>query len=470
MQEDTVDFVCAGEGEETVVDFFKRLLRNEGVLLHEIPGVCYKQDGKLIQNPEHPLLHDLNDLPQWDDRLLLPQYTGKSEQKTPNNYFMPVEVGRGCPFNCTFCSTSRCWHRTYRLKNAKRIVSDIKYFKEKFGYTSFLLSHDALTANKSLITEMCDEIIKEDLQITWECSTRIDCMTPKLIDKMKESGLRHVHMGLETGSERMQKLTNKNLDLSKTIETVKLLLSKKIITTIFFIYGFPEETEEDFNKTLEMIFDLCDLGAQDIQLIYCTFSPGTVITQKYYDQLVFDPELEMLGLTYFGCKEEIDLLAQHKALYTTFYQMHNKVRDEYVYAKYISLLYQRFPKTARYVRYLYNGNYLAFYKDFEANNMDVIQQGIQTLNEQIKKDPLTLMLKTIQHISDPMAAKVRDLLSYEAELRRVSGAPNGTVSIQKYKFKYKDLLEKKTLDQFADGQSIIIIQKENDQTIINSNG
>ena len=123
-----VDYICAGEGEDTVVPFFRAALGNQS--LDHVPGVYYRADGTIrVTAGEQPLC-DLNSLPYWDERLYS---ASESENMESPHYYMPIDAGRGCPYNCTFCCTSHFWRRTYRLKSPERIVQDIRYYKDKYG-------------------------------------------------------------------------------------------------------------------------------------------------------------------------------------------------------------------------------------------------------------------------------------------------------------------------------------------------
>lgn len=453
-----VDYICVGEGENTVVSFFTRLLRENGSDFADIPGVYYRKDGQVVHSKLEIPLTDLETLPHWDERLIREPYTAIDERVDPSEYYMPVEVGRGCPYNCTFCSTCVLWKRNYRLKSPERIIKDIRYFKERFGYTSYLLAHDALTANQKLISELCDKLIESNLNINWECSTRVDCITEELIDKMIAAGMKSIHMGVETGSERMQKLVNKNLDLDRTKKMIKLLLGKNMDVILFFVYAVPGETEEDFNKTLELLFDFCDMGVQDIRLTVCMFTPDAEITHQYYDQLVFQPEWAPL-LCRFGSWEEVEMIRRHKSVFASYYHLPGTLSEKYPFGRYLSLLYQKFPKTARYVRQLYKGDNLRFCEDFQRNNSELLALETSELEKQLNADPLTAMLNTIRDLEDPRAKQVRALLHFEWDMQCIAKTQGDVTWDRTYDFRYMEYLRKVPTNGLTDGTSQFLLVK-----------
>ena len=122
-----VDYICCGEGENTVYPFFSSLLRGEPDL--SVDGLVYRSEGEIKTNPRPELIKDLDTLP-------IPDYSVVPAEVVvdPKTCFS-IDVGRGCPFGCTYCSTKTFWGRKYRLKSPARIISEIKESIEK----SFLM-------------------------------------------------------------------------------------------------------------------------------------------------------------------------------------------------------------------------------------------------------------------------------------------------------------------------------------------
>ena len=362
---DYVDFVCYGEGENTVLPFFRALLRNDGAGLDQVPQLYYRKDGIPVCTGITAPACDLEALPQWDDRLYLEACKQESKlQQTSPTYYMNIDVGRGCPFGCTFCSSSLFWKRRYRLKSPQSIVNDILHWNRKFGIRSFRFSHDAFTVNNKLVYQVCDEIDRSDLDITWTCTSRVDCINEELIARMVKSGMDRIELGVETGSPRMQKLINKNLDLGRLSDMVDVLLKYNVEINLFFMCGFPEETVEDLGMTLDLLFAMLDKGVHHVSMAFCHFYPGTAITKEYYDQLVLDPTIKVLPRSLYGCSEEVEMIENNKAIFPFFYHLETPLRREFQYLRYLIQTYEYFPNSIAYLRKLYNGDHIAFYRDF----------------------------------------------------------------------------------------------------------
>jgi len=450
----SVDYICTGEGENTVVPFFTEILHNQASNLSSIPGLCYRRGDDIIKNTQEIELCNLDELPHWDDRLITSWNPYEEEDIHASNYYMPIDAGRGCPYSCTFCSTSNFWRRTYRLKSAQTIINDIKYYHNKYGITSFWFSHDAFTSNKKLVAEVCDRILAENLKITWRCSTRIDCLTEDLVHKMVQAGLRSITVGVETGSPRMQKIINKRLNLDYAKKMIGVLQENNLSVGLFFMYGFPEETEEDLNQTLDMLFNFADQGVHQVNLELCHFSPATQMTIDHMDELVFDPDFKVNFRNLFGYPEEKEILCSNKSISSTFYNLETPLRDKYQNLFYFNQIYQRFNSSLRFLRRYYRGDNLAFYAPFAKHVAALLGRG--RITSKIIKE---CILNSINDMDISFAKQIKSIAVFECDLKEIKKSKTDC-SVQKvYDFSYLDYLEKIPIEEFSEYKTELIIQK-----------
>ena len=144
---------------------------------------------------------------------------------------IPIEVGRGCPFECTFCSTSHFWKKKFRLKSINKIISEIIHYAN-FGFATFNFIHDLFTLDKVFIVEFCTELIKSNLNIKWGCSARLDTLDEELIKLMSKAGCTGIYIGLETYSQSLQSKIKKNLTLTKIILVIIFVVQKLKISLL----------------------------------------------------------------------------------------------------------------------------------------------------------------------------------------------------------------------------------------------
>ncbi|WP_017417053.1 B12-binding domain-containing radical SAM protein [Clostridium tunisiense] len=318
-----VDAVAIGEGEKLIVPLIDRLINDFS--LSDVKGICYCESGKIIVNPCNELI-SIDEL-NANDKLDFGEYNFKK------NDSLMLEAGRGCPFKCSFCSTSVFWKRKYRVKLAEKIVDDMEYYNKTHKVTKFKLEHDMLTANKKYIKELCEHISIMKMDYTWTCSARIDCLDEDILKEMRRANCTGIYLGIETGSARMQKIENKNLNLENAPKILKILKQLEFNVTVSFIYGFYEENIEDFRETLKLMEKCLEFDIDSIQLHKYMALPGTKDSNIVYDDLYFDPEyageVSILYRELFKCDELSNLAKSSKEMFMQYYTFDNEVRKRY---------------------------------------------------------------------------------------------------------------------------------------------
>ena len=129
--------------------------------------------------------------------------------------YAPLEAGRGCPFACSFCSTNDFFRRRFRLKSPEVLVGQMRRMKERYGIQTFDLVHDMFTVDRKKVVAFCEVVESSGHKFHWNCSARTDCIDDGLISHMARAGCIGVFFGIDTGSERMQKVINKGLKRPK---------------------------------------------------------------------------------------------------------------------------------------------------------------------------------------------------------------------------------------------------------------
>jgi radical SAM superfamily enzyme YgiQ (UPF0313 family) len=271
-----VDFILRGEAERTFPRFLGEW--DAGARDFATPGLTYRQAGKIARNPDAELVPDLDDLP-------FPAY-----ERLP---FSPatsaaIDAGRGCPYECTFCSTAMFWKRRFRLKSIDRILLEMKMLRDRYGAEDFSFQHDLFTLNQRRVEEFCDRLIAENWKPRWACSARVDCVTPQLLGRMAETGCGAVFFGVETGSCRIQKEIRKRLKLEQVWTAVDAALCSGMVPTVSFIAGYPAETEDDLRQTMEMIEGLLTRPRVHVQAHLLGPQLGTRDYEQYRERLRFD--------------------------------------------------------------------------------------------------------------------------------------------------------------------------------------
>jgi len=364
-----IDYVCCSEGENTIIpflNFVKNGCKEEEICF--IEGLTYQtSDGDVKQNKFPALLNDnfARDFYYYD---LVP------EEVMKNSNIVQIDVGRGCPFSCTFCSTKTFWKQKFRLRQITNTLDEIEYVVKNYGIRRFDFQHDLFTANKKRVFEFCDQIKKRGLDIEWDCDSRIDTIDNDMINRMIECGLVQIFFGIETGSSRMQALINKRLNLNKCDDMVEYCLSKGLKVTTSFIYGFPEELEEDIDATLKMIVKYQNYGCLVLTNM-CHIMNGTAMYERFRKELYISPEISF-NANIPAFDNLFDTISNNIEIFANFCTFNGPYRDElkYVDAYRYTLNYARQNRVkANSLLQKYDYGSLAMYRMFCAANGELLK-------------------------------------------------------------------------------------------------
>lgn len=297
------DAVVRYEAEPLIVDLVAAISqqRDPGFT----PNLVYRKGGEIFETPKQIFLSEMDSLPELALHLYPIEQLRLAE--------LSIEAGRGCPFDCTFCSTSRFFQRRYRLKSNARMLHEMETARARYGINVFNLNHDLFGLVKKSVYEFCDMARGRDFD--WKCSMRTDTVDSKLVSALAAAGCRHIYFGVETGSARLQKTIRKRLKLNQTSQILREVVGSGIHCTTSFITGFPEETSEDQDQSLDMIGELLRINPQRVlpQLHVLSPEPGSALAERT------DP------VTYDGIGPEVDelvddeLIQENPQIFSVFY-------------------------------------------------------------------------------------------------------------------------------------------------------
>jgi radical SAM superfamily enzyme YgiQ (UPF0313 family) len=246
-----VDYVCPGEVEISLLKLLEKLKQNNFSELPECKGFLLKKNNKIIDcgNPE--IVENLDQLP-------FPDYDEFKKDIEENLYSQPNRLdilnSRGCINGCYFCYERLYWQKFRTMSGEKlfeQILSHItKFPKINYFYFNSLL----LNADLDVLEKFCDLVIKEKITITWagQAMVRKD-MTRDILQKMAKSGCKWLGYGIESGSQKILNKMNKKFNIEDAYEVLKNTHEVGISVQINIMFGFPGETESDFQQTLDFV-------------------------------------------------------------------------------------------------------------------------------------------------------------------------------------------------------------------------
>ena len=267
---ENLDVVVMGEGEETIVELADHITKNNQNI-DDIKGIVYRDtnNGKLKTTEKRPLIKDLDTIP-FPARHLVP-FTdyGATQDQTGG-----IITSRGCVYNCNYCSSSLIMGKKFRSRSPNNVVDEIEELIDEYHINDIGFMDDTFMLNKSRAGEIADEIKARDLDISFVASSRVDRVDKDLLENLKSSGLKTIYYGVESGSQRILDLMKKGITLKNVEDAVRVAKDVNLDVLTSFILGYPGETEEDMNKTIDF--------STKLDSDYCQYSiltpfPGTPI-------------------------------------------------------------------------------------------------------------------------------------------------------------------------------------------------
>lgn len=280
-----VDLVLRGEAEHSLPNLLDQLDGDRRLDL--VAGLTYRCALQPQRNANANVIEDLDALPS-------PAYHLTGELHGARR--ASLELGRGCPFACTFCSTNDFFRRNFRLRSPERLLHDMRSIAAAYSIRDFELVHDMFTVDRRRVAAFCQAMIASGEGFTWSCSARTDRIDEELLDLMARSGCRGIFFGVEAGSQRMQKIIDKHLDPKRAEEVIDATDRAGIGSTVSLITGFPEETWEDLRETMRIFMHSARYPQSHPQLNLLAPLASTPLHSRHGDELVLEDLCSGLSL------------------------------------------------------------------------------------------------------------------------------------------------------------------------------
>lgn len=275
-----LDIISEGEGELNAPILIKSL--QEKKPLEDIPGIFFRKNGRIIHNSRLPRINDLNSLPR-------PSYHGLDFTKYVGHNILG---SRGCPYPCTFCSIAPIWGLKAYSRSNQNIINEMLEMHQMYEVKQFLFQDEFFVSGPERMIEFSHLLEKSGMDITYKAFARVDLVNEESLKAMADSGCVEIRFGVESGSDKVLKLTKKGFDSKTALRVVSL--AKKLFRSVdaFYIWGFPFETMEDFSASLMQMITLRGMGVRILPSLL-TYLPQTHIYKEFVDksELEFCPHL-----------------------------------------------------------------------------------------------------------------------------------------------------------------------------------
>jgi len=276
------DYVLLGEGELTLAELARQLLRGAGHHPESIPGLAYVNQGVPRRNGRRADISDPDQLPfpAWD---LVDVEKYRSIWLKRHGYFsMNMVTTRGCPFHCNWCAKP-IWGQRYHSRSPENVAAEMSWLKEKYHPDHVWFADDILGLKPGWVTRFAEALDSRSSHIPFKCLSRADLLTrPGEVEALARSGAQTVWLGAESGSQKILDAMEKGTRIEQIHEARRRLKEAGIQAGFFLQFGYPGETRADIEKTLELVraADPDDIG---ISVSYPM--PGTKFHEAVREQL-----------------------------------------------------------------------------------------------------------------------------------------------------------------------------------------
>ena len=320
-----IDIIVRGEGEETIRELVEAFEEGEWA---RVRGITFRKGNHIISNEPRPFIKDIDEIPfpSWD---LLPM----DKYQFYGQRYATMLTSRGCPFNCSFCASSRLFGGFWRGRNPENVVEEIRILHEKFGIKNIEFIDDTFTLDQKRTERICDEIVREGLDISWGASSRVDTLSRGLVEKMRNAGCWILFLGIESGCQKILDAIGKRINIEQARKAVKIVKEAGIQVLGSFIIGFLQDTIETVNETIRF--------AKTLNLDYAEFSvltpyPGTpiyehakknnlLLTEDWSKYTGLEPTIKIEGVS--GSKLKSLLQRAYLTFYLTPKNIYNWLKN-----------------------------------------------------------------------------------------------------------------------------------------------
>lgn len=274
-----VDLVVRGEGEDTVPELLDRLMDAESPV--GVAGLTWRDGGEVVREPDRTPQKDLDRLAPYAWHLLPPlerykAITGEDEGLTP------LDSGRGCAYDCSFCSIGRYWSRRSRPLPAARLVEEVLALRDHPGARHAYLCHDLFAADRAHAVAFCEGLIAAGAPVPWEARARADHLDTELCDLMRRAGGYRVLLGVESADPGVRAANQKGMRAEyDPMAAVDACTDAGVTPILSLILGLPGEDEAALARSLDFCADAALRPGVNLSLHLPNPQPGCALGEEH---------------------------------------------------------------------------------------------------------------------------------------------------------------------------------------------
>ncbi len=305
------DYTCVGEGDQTIIEIAKRI--DKGQSFEDVGNLVFVRNDSMVVNPKYPLEPNIDKYP-WRDNEPEDKYFIEDDQLEENHRIVSDKSqgvyqamsARGCPYKCSYCCEATFKNiyneeKFLRRRSPQDLVAELAEAKQRFGLTKIHFEDEIFAMNVKWLEEFVP-LYKKEVNLPFIAYIYPVHNIDKVLTFLKEAGLEHCCLALESGSERINKIVfNRVYNRALFLKTARLCKEFNISFYTDIITYNPYEEEEDLKKTLAVLIEM--KGGFDMAVNKLFVLPGTQMSQKMsHDGLIMSGVGKKEALFNYYCR------------------------------------------------------------------------------------------------------------------------------------------------------------------------
>ena len=287
-----IDLCVLGEGEHVFYQILEKI-RNNKTSFSDIPGIAYiNANADFVVNEGLTRIRDIDNIswPLWPEGYLEQFWKAGKSYGVQTERDIPMMISRGCPFQCTFCSSPSMWTTRYILRDVEDVISEIKHYIKIYDITAVQLYDLTAVVKKNWIVEFCNRMIEEEINIKWSLpsGTRSEALDSESLLLLNETGCNYLVYAPESGSDNVLKAIKKKVKLDRLTDSVKIAKKLGLVVRTNLIIGFPFESRRDVLSTLYYGLKLASYGVDEVSINIFSPYPGSELFKELIDGNSFE--------------------------------------------------------------------------------------------------------------------------------------------------------------------------------------
>lgn len=306
LRDSGADAVALGEGEETIVELTRAIA--DGTPIDRVSGLAFLRDDRLVRTGTRTRIRSLDSIPHpaWDLVPIEGYFEHGLAYGIGRSRSMPILATRGCPYQCTFCSSPQMWTTRWVARDPDDVLDEMQHAVDRWGVENFDFYDLTAILKKDWLITFCTRLKQRGLRVTWQIpsGTRSEALDGEVLPLLQDTGVRHIVYAPESGSPAVLERIKKKAKLDRMKQSMAIAVRVGLTVKCNLIVGFPDETFAEALETVAFCRELARIGVTDVNIgPFCPY-PGSAL----YNQLIASGELREHDDAYF------DMLAMYADL------------------------------------------------------------------------------------------------------------------------------------------------------------